>query len=171
MVAVWPGASLWWRRLHRQPPDTKDSRRRRFLYRNRTGSDKQFSNQIDVLQGQIRRECTWILIYSHPAVPTFDLDYRRGVSNPLITCYLQRNPDYCRGRQVVPTGIEPVTQGFSVLCSTNWAMAPCAFALQSYIVFLSHASFRLKNLRIFIACPINILIVRLRNVIFIWNLL
>ena len=22
------------------------------------------------------------------------------------------------------TGIEPVTQGFSVLCSTNWAMAP-----------------------------------------------
>ena len=25
---------------------------------------------------------------------------------------------------VVPTGIEPVTQGFSVLCSTNWAMAP-----------------------------------------------
>ena len=26
--------------------------------------------------------------------------------------------------KVVPTGIEPVTQGFSVLCSTNWAMAP-----------------------------------------------
>lgn len=26
--------------------------------------------------------------------------------------------------QVVPPGIEPGTQGFSVLCSTNWAMAP-----------------------------------------------
>ena len=25
---------------------------------------------------------------------------------------------------VVPPGIEPGTQGFSVLCSTNWAMAP-----------------------------------------------
>ena len=31
---------------------------------------------------------------------------------------------------VVPPGIEPGTQGFSVLCSTNWAMAPsgcCCF--------------------------------------------
>ena len=27
---------------------------------------------------------------------------------------------------VVPPGIEPGTQGFSVLCSTNWAMAPFA---------------------------------------------
>lgn len=27
--------------------------------------------------------------------------------------------------RVVPPGIEPGTQGFSVLCSTNWAMAPC----------------------------------------------
>ena len=27
---------------------------------------------------------------------------------------------------VVPPGIEPGTQGFSVLCSTNWAMAPSA---------------------------------------------
>ena len=26
--------------------------------------------------------------------------------------------------KVVPPGIEPGTQGFSVLCSTNWAMAP-----------------------------------------------
>ena len=26
---------------------------------------------------------------------------------------------------MVPPGIEPGTQGFSVLCSTNWAMAPC----------------------------------------------
>ena len=25
---------------------------------------------------------------------------------------------------VAPTGIEPVTQGFSVLCSTDWAMEP-----------------------------------------------
>ena len=29
---------------------------------------------------------------------------------------------------VVPPGIEPGTQGFSVLCSTNWAMAPLFFA-------------------------------------------
>jgi hypothetical protein len=28
----------------------------------------------------------------------------------------------------VPPGIEPGTQGFSVLCSTNWAMAPFPFA-------------------------------------------
>ncbi len=28
---------------------------------------------------------------------------------------------------VVPPGIEPGTQGFSVLCSTNWAMAPSQF--------------------------------------------
>ena len=27
-------------------------------------------------------------------------------------------------KEVVPPGIEPGTQGFSVLCSTNWAMAP-----------------------------------------------
>ena len=29
--------------------------------------------------------------------------------------------------KVVPPGIEPGTQGFSVLCSTNWAMAPFFF--------------------------------------------
>ena len=29
-----------------------------------------------------------------------------------------------KGSVVVPPGIEPGTQGFSVLCSTNWAMAP-----------------------------------------------
>ena len=29
---------------------------------------------------------------------------------------------------VVPPGIEPGTQGFSVLCSTNWAMAPALYA-------------------------------------------
>ena len=28
---------------------------------------------------------------------------------------------------VVPPGIEPGTQGFSVLCSTNWAMAPFVY--------------------------------------------
>ncbi len=30
---------------------------------------------------------------------------------------------------VAPTGIEPVTQGFSVLCSTNWAMVPKKMAV------------------------------------------
>ena len=34
----------------------------------------------------------------------------------------------CLEAFVVPPGIEPGTQGFSVLCSTNWAMAP-KFAL------------------------------------------
>ena len=29
-----------------------------------------------------------------------------------------------KGFCVVPAGIEPATQGFSVLCSTNWAMVP-----------------------------------------------
>ena len=33
---------------------------------------------------------------------------------------------YLQGFVVVPPGIEPGTQGFSVLCSTNWAMAPIA---------------------------------------------
>ena len=30
---------------------------------------------------------------------------------------------------VAPTGIEPVTQGFSVLCSTDWAMEPKKMAV------------------------------------------
>ena len=42
----------------------------------------------------------------------------------------KRESHFCNSLsfKVVPTGIEPVTQGFSVLCSTNWAMAPCLFA-------------------------------------------
>ena len=35
----------------------------------------------------------------------------------------QQNDFYC-GFLVVSPGIEPGTQGFSVLCSTNWAMTP-----------------------------------------------
>ena len=40
---------------------------------------------------------------------------------------------------VVPPGIEPGTQGFSVLCSTIWAMAPTALILrvQRYALFLN----------------------------------
>ena len=34
----------------------------------------------------------------------------------------------CKVFLVVPPGIEPGTQGFSVLCSTNWAMVPKALA-------------------------------------------
>ena len=41
----------------------------------------------------------------------------------LITKKPQQKHFYC-GFVVVPPGIEPGTQGFSVLCSTNWAMAP-----------------------------------------------
>ena len=37
-----------------------------------------------------------------------------------------KNPDLEEDRdfEVVLPGIEPGTQGFSVLCSTNWAIAP-----------------------------------------------
>ena len=38
----------------------------------------------------------------------------------------QQNDFYC-GLFVVSPGIEPGTQGFSVLCSTNWAMTPVLF--------------------------------------------
>ena len=34
---------------------------------------------------------------------------------------------------VVSAGIEPATQGFSVLCSTNWAMAPCSSVAKIWI--------------------------------------
>ena len=41
---------------------------------------------------------------------------------------------------VVPPGIEPGTQGFSVLCSTNWAMAPsCFLRLQRYNKYFNWA--------------------------------
>ena len=42
----------------------------------------------------------------------------------------KESPDRVTLFEVVPPGIEPGTQGFSVLCSTNWAMAPsfCLFA-------------------------------------------
>ena len=41
---------------------------------------------------------------------------------------------------VVPTGIEPVTQGFSVLCSTNWAMAPSRLNIDA-IQWFTHSPF------------------------------
>ena len=40
---------------------------------------------------------------------------------------------------VVPPGIEPGTQGFSVLCSTNWAMAPCVIAGAKIDIFFNTA--------------------------------
>ena len=49
---------------------------------------------------------------------------------PLFVCLMKtKNPDFVSKSgfcllRVVPPGIEPGTQGFSVLCSTNWAMAP-----------------------------------------------
>ena len=57
---------------------------------------------------------------------------------------------------VVPPGIEPGTQGFSVLCSTNWAMAPCLLvceckgseSLRCFQIYpLFFASFLLKSLK------------------------
>ena len=46
-----------------------------------------------------------------------------------VLCSINKNaPQRLRGvSKVVPPGIEPGTQGFSVLCSTNWAMAPISF--------------------------------------------
>ena len=38
--------------------------------------------------------------------------------------YNQKTPDYSRVLKVARGGIEPPTQGFSVLCSTDWATKP-----------------------------------------------
>ena len=47
----------------------------------------------------------------------------------VIVMFLTTNPRrmHLRGFRVVPPRIELGTQGFSVLCSTNWAMAPFPF--------------------------------------------
>ena len=51
--------------------------------------------------------------------------------------------------QVVPPGIEPGTQGFSVLCSTNWAMAPsfcgCKDRVKSLISEINEMKMRENN--------------------------
>ena len=50
--------------------------------------------------------------------------------------------------RVVSPGIEPGTQGFSVLCSTNWAMTPfCDLRVQRYSFFLNLASKYRKKCR------------------------
>ena len=50
--------------------------------------------------------------------------------------------------RVVSPGIEPGTQGFSVLCSTNWAMTPfCVLRVQRYSFFLNLASKYKKKCR------------------------
>ena len=59
---------------------------------------------------------------------------------------------------MVPPGIEPGTQGFSVLCSTNWAMAPsCCFdyGCKGRYYFLIQQMFwkkKLKKSKISIFC-------------------
>ena len=52
---------------------------------------------------------------------------QRRPLHPLI--YKKRVTPKNDSFNVVPPGIEPGTQGFSVLCSTNWAMAPLCFLL------------------------------------------
>ena len=42
---------------------------------------------------------------------------------------------------VVPPGIEPGTHGFSVRCSTNWAMVPRLMVLQMYETFFNPKAF------------------------------
>ena len=46
----------------------------------------------------------------------------------------------------MPPGIEPGTQGFSVLCSTNWAMAPFSFAVAKVGVFFVSAKKKRRKL-------------------------
>ena len=47
---------------------------------------------------------------------------------------------------VVPPGIEPGTQGFSVLCSTNWAMAPSFLRCKDRYIFSNSKFSVIKNL-------------------------
>ena len=56
---------------------------------------------------------------------------------------------------VVPPGIEPGTQGFSVLCSTNWAMAPsynasCLKASANIWCFFFLCKYFIKKIKIYI---------------------
>ena len=97
----------------------------------------------------------------HHTVPTVNVD---NASNRLEFAYwsIKENPLkwlYFNGfweiteSIVVPPGIEPGTQGFSVLCSTNWAMAPCvvrsgniSFAVAKVVKLLDSASLlEIKN--------------------------
>ena len=49
----------------------------------------------------------------------------------------------------MPPGIEPGTQGFSVLCSTNWAMAPSFFLCRDYFSIDLFSRLRCKVRKIF----------------------
>ena len=53
-------------------------------------------------------------------------NYRDFYIELMLVVGITKNPNFRwkLGFLVVPPGIEPGTQGFSVLCSTNWAMAP-----------------------------------------------
>ena len=79
-------------------------------------------------------------IFAPPFISTF-YSTSNGNILPFFACLGKtKNPDfawksgfYCLLLffKVVPPGIEPGTQGFSVLCSTNWAMAP---TLQPFVL-------------------------------------
>ena len=53
---------------------------------------------------------------------------------------------------MVPPGIEPGTQGFSVLCSTNWAMAPQGAHVSFAIAKVGSFSETTKFLPCFLVC-------------------
>ena len=53
---------------------------------------------------------------------------------------------------MVPPGIEPGTQGFSVLCSTNWAMAPHEAHVSFAIAKVGSFSETTKFLPCFLVC-------------------
>ena len=60
--------------------------------------------------------------------------------------------------KVVPPGIEPGTQGFSVLCSTNWAMAPCLIAVAKVVKLLESARLPvIKNTDKKLVCLLSVL--------------
>ena len=63
--------------------------------------------------------------------------YPRKAKNA-VTCLVTT---FCDCYQVVPPGIEPGTQGFSVLCSTNWAMAPSYWVIKLCYKWLRNSIF------------------------------
>ena len=72
------------------------------------------------------------------------IEWLRGLYVFIWCRYKNKRGRFYRPLCVVPPGIEPGTQGFSVLCSTNWAMAPCWFAVQRYDKFLVCANVLIK---------------------------
>ena len=69
--------------------------------------------------------------------------------------------------EVVPPGIEPGTQGFSVLCYTNGAMTPFLFAVAKVVKVFDFANLRvIKNTDKKLFCLLSVFF--FRNFLFIF---